>query len=44
MKQVPHMHHLGPDLQINVNVGGACRFGEGQRVIKQCLGSADLYQ
>ena len=44
MKEVPDMDHLGPDLKIDINVGGTRGFGKGERVIKQGLGSTDLDQ
>src|SRR5438874_12251583 len=42
MKQVPDVHHLRPDLKIDVNVRGTRDLGKSQRVVEQRLGSADL--
>jgi hypothetical protein len=43
MEHVPDMNHLGPDLQIDTDVGGAGGFGQPDRVVEQPplrLGSA----
>src|SRR5205814_8062045 len=42
MKQVPDMHHLGPDLQIDVDIRGSGGFRQSKRIIEQGLGRANL--
>jgi len=38
------MNHFGPDLQIDADIGGAGRFGQPDRVVKQGLRRTDLDQ
>jgi hypothetical protein len=38
------MNHFGPDLQIDAGIGGAGRFGQPDRVVKQGLRRTDLDQ
>lgn len=44
MEHVPDMNHLGPDLQIDSDVGGAGGFGQPDRVVEQGLRRSDLDQ
>jgi hypothetical protein len=44
MEHVPDMNHLGPDLQIDSDVGDAGGFGQPDRVVEQGLRRSDLDQ
>ena len=44
VEQVPDMDHLGPDLQVDIDVRGAGNLGELQRIVEQRVGGADPEQ